>query len=140
MLKKITAIPSLMVGLMVFGCGNGGGSNSPTATTTAAPSPVVVTVEIFENEYRPKSITIQAGQMVRWVHRGADPTHTSTAKDGAWDSGLVFTQPGATFERTFGGGDDGRTFEYACTAHSNCCDMKGSIRVGASSPPPEPGY
>ena len=46
----------------------------------------------------------------------------------------------AAFERTFGSEDDGRTFEYACTTHSDCCDMKGSIRVGVSAPPPAPGY
>jgi plastocyanin len=116
--------------------GNGGGS--PTAPN--APAPQAVTVELRDFAFGPRSVTVQPGGTVRWVMRGTDPTHTVTALNGAFDSGPVFTQNGATFTRTFPAAEAGRTFEYRCTAHAACCSMQGSVRVGENAPPPGPGY
>lgn len=123
--------------LAAAGCGGGGGGNGggPTAPN---PTGAVVTVEVSEHVFEPRSVTVTAGTTVRWVMRGADPTHTVTATDGAFDSGTVFTRAGATFERVFN--EDGRTFNYACQAHDACCSMRGSVRVGDTAPPPNPGY
>ena len=132
---------SLILALAGLGCGGGDGGSSSTSPTPAPSSNGdVVTVELFEFEFVPKSITVQPGQTVRWILRGNDFTHTTRDRDGAWNSGRVFTQVGATFERTFPVGEEGTTFNYSCRSHKGCCDMQGSIRVGASAPPPEPGY
>lgn len=127
-------------GTLLAGCGGGGGGGGSPTDPNPPSNPSVVTVELTEFAYEPRSVTIQPGQMVRWVMRGSDPTHTVSAIDGAFDSGFVFTAAGTTFERTFGEGDQNRTFNYSCATHSDCCDMKGSVRVGENAPPPNPGY
>lgn len=137
------ALAGLSSALIMTACGGGGGGGGGTGSPTAPPppsGPSVVTVEVREHVFDPRSVTIQPGQTVRWVYRGQDPTHTVTARDGAFDSGFVFDQQGNTFEHTFGAGTDGQTFEYSCLSHSACCDMKGSVRVGSNAPAPDPGY
>lgn len=123
-------------GLLVYACGGGGGG-SPTAPS---PSPSVVTVEVNDDFYEPKSITIDPGDTVRWVMNGSNSGHTVTHRDGAFDSGFVFNAAGDSFRRTFGAGDNGKTFEYSCRTHKDCCNMQGSVRVGAGAPDPDPGY
>lgn len=139
---------SLILALAGLGCsgdgdGDGGVSStspsSPPATSSTSPNDIV-TVELLDFEFRPKSITIQPGQTVRWVLRGDDLTHTTTERDGVWDSGMVFTQEGMVFERTFSNEEAGQTFNYSCASHQDCCNMQGSVRVGANAPPPAPGY
>lgn len=115
-------------------------SDSPSAPPPPPPTNDVVEVTVDDNLYEPKSVTIEAGQTVRWILRGNDTSHTVTANDGTFDSGFTFTGAGATFEHTFGAAVDGRTFEYACSSHQNCCQMQGSVRVGENAPTPNPGY
>lgn len=131
---------ALSIVLLLAGCGGGGGDGSPTAPPNPDPGSGAVTVEIGDSFFEPRSVTIQPGDTVRWVHRGQLSDHTVTARDGSFDSGFAFGQPGATFEHTFGGETDGRTFEYSCVTHEACCDMKGSVRVGQDAPAPDPGY
>ena len=132
---------SLVLALAGFGCSGGdGGSSSTSPSPPSSSNGGVVTVELQDFEFVPKSITIQPGQTVRWVLRGNDFTHTTREKDGAWNSGRVFTQQGATYERTFPASENGMTFNYSCRSHKDCCDMQGSIRVGEGAPQPEPGY
>lgn len=121
--------------LCLLACGGGGGGgNSPTEPR----APQVITVEVSDFTFSPRSIQIQPGDTVRWVMRGSDRTHTVTARDGSFDSGAVFTSGGAFFERRFD--TAGRTHEYWCSSHRNCCMMQGSVRVGQDAPPPNPGY
>lgn len=115
----------------------GSSSDSPSEPPSGS---ATVTVEMVDFAYEPQSIHINPGTTVRWVHRGEDPGHTVTEVDGAFDSGFVFQQPGAIFEHTFTADDDGKTFAIWCVSHEECCDMRGSVRVGASAPPPPPGY
>lgn len=122
--------------LAVACSGGGGGGNSPTAPMSNG----VVTVEIHDDFFSPKSVTVAPGQTVRWVLVGSDYQHTVTELDGRWDSGFRFTSSGATFAHTFGNGDDGMTFQYYCKTHRGCCQMQGSVRVGSTAPPPPPGY
>jgi plastocyanin len=122
---------------LAFACG--GGSSSPTAPV-ATPMPTLVTVEIQDSAYSPKSVVVQPGDRVRWVFRGSLAGHTVSAEDGSFDSGFVFTQSGATYERVFGTDLAGRTITYKCNSHYFCCQMQGSVRVGSGAPPPPPGY
>jgi plastocyanin len=121
----------------------GGGSSNPVSPPPPPPPPPpanVVEVEVRDSLFEPKSITIQPGDTVRWIFRGSVSGHTVRAEDGSFDSGFAFSADGATYERTFGDELDGQTFEYRCISHFVCCQMQGSVRVGDSAPPPDPGY
>ncbi len=127
----------LAVPLIISSCGGGGGgSSSPTAPPAPAP-PVVVVVQVRDFGFEPRSITVQPGDTVRWVLAGADRTHTVSARDGSFDSGVSFSSAAGVFERRF---DTAGTWEYWCSSHRDCCSMQGSVRVGTNSPPPIPGY
>lgn len=112
------------------------------ATSNAPPGGEdgVVVVSVQDNAFSPKSVTIQPGDTVRWELTGRDTSHNVTAMSGAFESGFVFTSTGAFFERTFPESEDGETFEYSCTTHQACCQMQGSILVGADASPPTDGY
>jgi plastocyanin len=127
---------SLFVAVSIAACGGGGGSDTPTSP----PTPSSIVVEIRDYQFVPKSILVQPGDTVTWRLVGSDTTHTVTAVGGVFDSGFTFTQPGATFSRTFSAADNGRTFEYRCTSHQASHGMQGSVRVGESAPPPSPDY
>jgi plastocyanin len=131
----------LLGALALAGCGGGGGGGS-TPTDPKPPGGgtgnTVHIVQIKDNSYEPKSLTIEPGDTVRWVMSGSAKNHTVTATDGSFDSGAVFTGANAVYERKFD--QTGKTIEYSCTAHSACCLMRGSIRVGSNSPPPDPTY
>lgn len=100
----------------------------------------VAVVQVLDNSFSPRQVQVQPGDTVRWVLAGAASNHTVTATNNAFDSGLTLQTQGATFERTFGQADNGRTFEYFCVSHRSCCAMQGSVRVGNNAPPPQPGY
>ncbi len=116
------------------GDGNGGGGGG------GGGDPDMVIVDVLDNSFDPKSVTIQPGDTVRWVLRGQDSSHTATEMNGTWDSGFVFNAAGAFFERTFPISEDGQTFQYYCVTHQGCCEMQGSVRVGANAPDPGDGY
>lgn len=128
---------TLVIALATFSCGGGGG-NGGGGSPTEPPRPQQThVIQVRDNSYEPKSITIEPGDTVRWVFSGTDRTHTVTALNGTFDSGTIFTAPGVTFERRF---DTVGTWDYSCQAHKQCCLMQGSIRVGSNAPPPTPGY
>jgi plastocyanin len=124
--------------VLASSCGGGGGS-SPTEPGPG-PGPQSITVELHDNSFSPRSITVQPGDTVTWVLRGSAPDHTVTALNGAFNSGKVFDKQGASVTRTFGGADSNKTFDYSCQTHAVCCNMRGSVRVGNAAPPPAPGY
>lgn len=142
MSRRVVVFTLAAGALLVAGsCGGGGGGGGGTPTDPPPPAPPqAVTIDLTEFAYSPRSVNIEPGQTVRWVLRGSDRTHTVTEIGGAFDSGFAFNAPGATFQRTFGEADRNKTFNYRCATHSDCCDMKGSIRVGQGAPAPNPGY
>ncbi|MGA9160202.1 MAG: cupredoxin domain-containing protein [Actinomycetota bacterium] len=80
--------------------------NAPRAGTQVA------RVRIVDFAFRPRSLTIDRGTVVRWVNRGSE-THTTTSNTGTWDSGRL--SPGDTFRRRF---RSTGTFRYHCTIHT----------------------
>lgn len=132
--RTIVTLSSVL--LTSVACGGGGGGSSPVGPP---PAPNVVTVSMRNMRFEPQQIQIEPGTTVRWVRRGGTPDHTTTAKNGKWDSGFTFPNPGDVFEITFSQADAGQTFEYLCQTHEND-GMKGSVRVGEDAPRPSPGY
>ena len=141
-MRRICTLASLLAmilaaSLAVYSCGGGGGGGGGPTAPPAPRQPQVHVVQVRDFSYEPRSITIEPGDTVRWVLSGSDHTHTVTARNGDFNSGVVFTASGVTFERRF---DERGTWDYSCQAHRDCCQMQGSIRVGENSPPPSPGY
>jgi plastocyanin len=133
--KRISG--TLALAVLLASCGGGGGGGS-TPTTPGTPGPQVIVVQIQDDKFSPKDVTINPGDTVRWVMSGSHSGHTVTALDGSFDSGMAFNQTGASYERTFA--TAGKTYEYQCKTHYGCCQMAGAIRVGSNSPDPHPGY
>ncbi|HEX4966206.1 MAG TPA: hypothetical protein VF173_35685 [Thermoanaerobaculia bacterium] len=130
----LALVAALAAVLLAWACGGGGGS-SPTEPRSG---PKTVMITINDDSYDPRSVTINVGDTVQWVLKGSDHTHSVTAIDGSFDSGFVFTGTGMTFQRQFS--TNNTTINYSCRTHKDCCNMKGSIRVGTDSPPPDRGY
>jgi len=129
----------MTLGLATLACGGGGGgSSSPTAPPPGGGQ--TVTVQVLDNSFNPRSLTVSPGDTVRWVMMGSNPGHTATANSGRFDSGFVFNGANDSYQVTFSTADNNQTFEYKCSSHDACCLMRGSVRVGQSSPPPDPGY
>jgi plastocyanin len=76
-------------------------------------------VELGNFEIQPPSLTIHAGDTVEW--RIVSGRHSSTAKDGAWDSGEMTED--VTFTQRF---DVAGVYPYFCTPHDF---MRGTITV-----------
>lgn len=90
---------------------------SPTATP-AAPREVAVTIEDFK--FAPATVTIALGTTVVWTNVG--PTeHTTTSKQGLWDSGILPKE--AVYRFTFSKPGE---YPYWCSLHP---DMLGTIIV-----------
>ncbi len=86
------------------------------------------TVGVVDFQYQPPTLTIVAGDDIRWVN-GSDQAHTVTADNGSFDSGpFVRDEPFSVVFETAG------TFAYHCTIHPD--RMKGTIVVTAAPPTP----
>lgn len=93
----------------------GGYGVAPTA-------PAGTSVRMSGLRFEPMTITIAAGQTVRWFNDDTAP-HTVSAIDRSWDSGDL--PPGASFERRF---DTPGTYPYLCRYHPR---MTGTVQVTA---------
>lgn len=97
---------------------------APTSTTTPATAAPAeggpATLQMTDNDYSPRSLTVKPGTEVTWRNTGRAP-HTVTARDNSFDSGIA--KSGASFTRRF---DAVGTFAYFCTLHPG---MEGTILV-----------
>ncbi len=89
-------------------------------------------VEISGGAFHPASITIRAGDSVKWTHRLDIASHTTTSgtagtPNGLWDSGLL--SQNRSFTRQF---NDAGTFPYYCTPHF--FSMSGNVVVQPANP------
>jgi plastocyanin len=114
--RSLIACVALVVALVVVAPAAGARGDH---TTGMAPR---VRVRIVDQgtsgRFRPGSITIDRGTVVKWVNRDSQ-THTSTGN--SWDSGNIAA--GDSFRKRF---RHRGTFAYHCTIHPN---MLGTIRV-----------
>ena len=80
-----------------------------------------------DNKFDPDTVTIDAGDSVRWTNRDPAVKHTATRKaDPVFDSGLL--APGATFTFTFRSASGPAGYPYVCTPHA-AMGMKGVVIV-----------
>ncbi|HWH33726.1 MAG TPA: plastocyanin/azurin family copper-binding protein, partial [Acidimicrobiales bacterium] len=82
-----------------------------------------VDVSVIDNDFVPPTVTISAGDTVRWTNNGSDH-HTVTASNGAFD-GHLFAN-GDTFTHTFATAGQ---FPYVCEIHPG---MDGVVVVQGS--------
>jgi plastocyanin len=93
-------------------------SNSVTAAETAKTAEH--TVEIKGMEFSPKTLTIKAGDKVKFINKDSAP-HTASATDGRFESGELAEGQSeiVTFEKA-------DTYAYYCMFHPS---MSGKIIV-----------
>src|SRR6185369_7275849 len=84
------------------------------------------TVDIGDNTFTPKEISVPVGGSVTWNHKG-QRKHTVTADDGSFDSKTL--EAGGTFKQQF---DKPGTYAYYCEFHGGAGGggMAGVIKVG----------
>ena len=81
------------------------------------------TVAIAGFEYSPSPVNAEVGDTVTWNNEGFI-THTVTANNGAFDSGVITGKTSFSFKFTAPG-----NFEYSCTIHRQ---MRGEVVVKAA--------
>jgi len=94
---------------------------SASPSVVASPSPAATAeVRISDFRFDPPTITVALGTTVVWTNLG--PTdHTTTSKQGLWDSRILHA--GQTFRFTF---RQPGTYPYWCTLHP---EMLGTVVV-----------
>ncbi|MEX2246864.1 MAG: plastocyanin/azurin family copper-binding protein [Dehalococcoidia bacterium] len=100
-----------------------GGDDTPRRSVRQTPvvsDAAEVTVEVFDNDYEPRHLTINQGATVTWKFTG-DLPHTVTHDEDAFDSGTLGR--GDEYALTF---EDPGEYAYYCTLHHA---MQGTIVV-----------
>jgi plastocyanin len=113
----------LFAGLLaVYGCGSD--SSSPTTIQdggTGTPVSIVNGASVLTTTaFSPSTATVAVGGSVTWTNSD-NTSHTSTAANGAWNSGVI--APGGQFTTTF---TTAGSYPYHCTIHPG---MVGTITV-----------
>lgn len=126
----VAAAGTAVVVATLAACGGGGDQGSgDTCTpkggapsgTTAAQTVQVVSDPTTTGAFQPKTLTVKKGDSVEWDWTDQGVSHTVTAEDGSFDSGLCAA--GNKFVVTF---NTAGTFNYKCTIHAQ---MTGSLTV-----------
>jgi plastocyanin len=95
-------------------------ASATTRTDPAVAAGSVTRVKMVDGPaFRPQTVHIARGDVVKWVNRD-DITHTTTSS--SWDSGNL--APGERFKRRF---RRAGSFSYHCSIHPN---MTGTVVVG----------
>src|SRR4051794_30113212 len=99
-------------------------------TLTANAPAAIAEVNIQNYSFQSQSITVNAGDTVKWTNLDPD-RHTTTSDTGLWDSGELGQN--GTFQFTF---TSAGTYGYYCARHSG---MRGTITVvgGATTATPQ---
>ena len=129
MFKTLVAAAGTALALATLtACGNvdqGGNACTPkggaSSATTVAHTVQVVSDPTTAGAYQPKTLTVKKGDSVEWDWTDQNASHTVTADDGSFDSGLCGA--GTRFIVTFASAG---SFTYHCTIHAA---MTGSVTV-----------
>jgi plastocyanin len=113
------AVAIIVLGFFAFT----GGSSEPRRAVRQQPvvsEERLVTVDVVDNDFEPKHLTVRPGAEVVWKVTG-DAAHDVTDDRGAFESGTL--RPGDEFRMTF---DEPGTYYYKCTLQ---LVMQGSLVV-----------
>lgn len=127
MLVAAAGTALVLAGLTACGGGNSTGDNtcSPkggTSSGTATQTIQLVSDPNTVGAFQPKTITVKKGDTVEWDWTDQSVSHTVTAEDASFDSGLC--NAGNKFFVTF---NNTGTVNYKCTIHAQ---MTASVTVG----------
>jgi plastocyanin len=106
-------------GLIAF-TGDGGGLTSSLRRTPVGSEAPQVTVDVVDNDFAPRHLTIKSGATVTWRFEG-NAVHDVTDDGGAFRSDRL--RHGDAYVRTF---DEPGTYHYYCTLHHA---MQGTLVV-----------
>jgi plastocyanin len=113
-LRTMGLTVAILVGCMTM-------AGTSQAATRAHARPVTTfQVSITEFMFTPGRILVHVGDTVTWTNNGG-VAHTSSAKGGVWDSGVL--SPGQMFSFTFASPG---VFRYRCNIHHT---MTGAIKA-----------
>jgi plastocyanin len=104
-----------------------------TSSASAAPAAATTAVSIQFFTFSPASVTVNAGDSVRWTNLDA-AVHSAKATGGSFDTGILAQNASATIAFNTAG-----TFGYICGVHG--ASMSGTIVVNgpaATTRPPTP--
>ncbi len=94
---------------------------SPTASAASDSALRAETVVVIEGfSFVPQSVTVNAGDTVRWINND-NTEHTTTSDGPGWDSGTL--TPGTSFTHVFA---TRGAFTYHCAIHP---EMTGTVTV-----------
>lgn len=130
-----------IIALVAVGCAKTKDTGFPPANFTpeasATPTGGFFTgaVDVIDNDFNPREITVKVGTTVDWKQSGSAP-HSVTADDGSFASGPCLQDPskcmqkGSTFEHAF---PTAGTFPYYCVIHGakGGLGMHGIVKVVA---------
>lgn len=97
---------------------------------TSGSYPATVDVSMVNYSFQPETVTINAGDTVRWINQGGSHTTTSgtgCVSDGKWNSGLLSTSQ--TYSVMF---NTAGTYPYFCMPHCSL-GMTGTVVVNPST-------
>jgi plastocyanin len=112
------------IALMAFG-GDGESARRPVRAPTVVSEEQQVTIEVVDNDFEPRNLTVRPGTEITWKFTGSLP-HTVTDPAGAFDSGTLGR--GDTFKMTF---DEPGTYNYYCVLHHA---MRATLVVADAAP------
>lgn len=125
----VAAAGTALVLAMLTACGGSSGDNGGNACTltggsstgTAAQTVQVVSDPSTVGAFQPKTVSVKTGESVEWDWTDQGVSHTVTAENGSFDSGLCAA--GTKFFVTF---STAGTVNYHCTIHAQ---MTGTVTV-----------
>ena len=144
MTRWIPVILLIVAAVLIAGCSDNQQPVQPTATTVPPPTPVVTvptttspptpisqssvsdnTVLIQDFAFKPQTITVKKGDIVRWENSDSTPHRIvftdSSGRDTNTESSVLTSSQ--SYSRKF---PDAGTYLYYCKIHP---DMKGSVIV-----------
>lgn len=103
-MKPLMLLAFLAAGLL-------GASPLPSPSPAPTATPAITVVHISQFAFAPPSVTIHAGESVRWINDDA-VQHSATADDASWDSGEL--AQGQSWTHVFA---KAGTYGYYCDDH-----------------------
>jgi plastocyanin len=127
--KLVIALALFWAPIVLTACGGGAAASRDSGNCTPNGAGGATTTQLIKvvsdpttlGAYVPKTVTVSAGQSVKWTFTDQSLQHSVTANDGAFDSCLQGT--GFTFAVTFA---KAGTYAYHCSIHAQ---MTGAVVV-----------